>query len=126
MSLNETPLLHRYWQMIGGTLVEEFVAVQRGRFHGERRIDGIIIKNEIHDIKNQDEVDIAGKDIIVIQVKAKRLSMTLMGQAVFSHELMKKFNPRSIETVALCKKDDSVLRPLLAKYPNITVIIDDK
>jgi hypothetical protein len=39
MSLNnkETPLLHRFWQQVGGTLIEEFYAVERGKNHSERR-----------------------------------------------------------------------------------------
>jgi len=56
-------------------------------------------------------LDLAGKDIIVVQAKANRLGMYLMGQALFSRELMKPFRPASIRTVALCAEDDSVLRP---------------
>lgn len=66
---------------------------------------------------------VAGKDIIVVQVKAQRLGMYLMGQALFSKELMKPFDPKSIRTVALCNKDDSILRPL-AEAHGIEVVID--
>jgi hypothetical protein len=37
---------------------------------------------------------------------------------------MRPFNPASIRTVALCEKDDSVLRPL-AEQHGIEVEIDD-
>jgi hypothetical protein len=50
--------------------------------------------------------------------------MYLMGQALFSRELMKRFTPASIRTVALCGKDDSVLRPLAEQY-GIEVEIDE-
>jgi hypothetical protein len=50
--------------------------------------------------------------------------MYLMGQALSSRELMKPFMPASIRTVALCGKDDSVLRPLAEPY-GIEVEIDD-
>ena len=49
--------------------------------------------------------------------------MYLMGQALFSRELMKPFGPASIRTVALCAKDDSVLRPLAEAF-GIEVEID--
>jgi hypothetical protein len=49
--------------------------------------------------------------------------MYLMGQAR-SRELMKPLRPASIRTVALCAKDDSVLRPLAEEY-SIEVVIDE-
>jgi hypothetical protein len=49
--------------------------------------------------------------------------MYLMGQALFSRDLMRPFLPRSIRTVALCNQDDSVLRPL-AEAHGIEVVID--
>ena len=50
-------------------------------------------------------------------------SMYLMGQAFFSAQLIHRFNPRSVVSVALCSQDDSVLRPLIEQYPNMKVII---
>jgi hypothetical protein len=67
---------------------------------------------------------VAGRDIIVVQVKRPRLGMSLMEQALFSRELMKPFMPASIRTVALCGRDDSVMRPLAERY-GIEVEIDD-
>ena len=64
-----------------------------------------------------------GKDIVVIQAKAMRLGMYLMGQAVFSAELMKRFEPRSVRSVILCTKDDALLRPLLAPFPDVEVVV---
>ena len=123
MSKHETPLTRRYWKSVGGTLIEEFPAVKRSKTHGPRLIDGMIVLGEETKIAKAADVDVSVKDIIVIQTKAKRLGMYLMGQAVFSMELMKKFNPRSIKSVAICTKGDDVLEPLLQSYPNVEVVI---
>lgn len=49
-----------------------------------------------------------------------------MGQTLFSMELMRRFNPRSMKSVALCSQDDEILRPLLEKYPDMQVVICPK
>jgi hypothetical protein len=112
-----------YWQQVGGTLVEKFCAVRRGEDCSNRLIDGIIIKGGEPRIAKGSEVDLAGKDIVVVQAKAKRLGMYLMGQALSSAELLKRFNPRSIESVAIVTKDDAVLRPLFEKHQGMHVVV---
>jgi hypothetical protein len=87
-------------------------------------LDGVIILGAEHRIAKQHEVSIEGKDIIVIQAKAKRLGMYLMGQAFYSAELMRKFNPRKIRSVALCMKDDSELREIFLRHPEMEIVID--
>ncbi len=124
MSKRETPMTLRYWEKVGGTIVEEFSAIPRGQDHGARILDAVIIPDGPKMRAKKSEVEIEGKDIIVVQTKAKRLGMYLMGQVVFSAELMKRYNPRSIKSVALCKKGDSVLEPLLEAYENVEVVID--
>lgn len=126
MSKHETPMTRLYWQQVGGTLIEEFMAVERSITCGRRLLDGVIIQGSEFRIARQSEVSIEGKDIIVIQTKASRLGMYLMGQALFSAELMKRFNPRSIKSVALCNQDDEVLRPLLEQHLNMQVVICPK
>lgn len=123
MSKYETPMTRWYWQQVGGTLVEEFCAVLRSSTCGVRLIDGIIIKEGPGRIARRSEVSIEGKDIIVIQAKADRLGMNLMGQAFFSTELMKTFNPRSIEAVALVLKDDAVLGPIFEGLTGMHVVV---
>jgi hypothetical protein len=50
--------------------------------------------------------------------------MYLMEQTLFSEQLLRKIhNPKSVLSVALCTKDDEVLRPMLEKYPNMKVVI---
>ncbi|HWP91553.1 MAG TPA: hypothetical protein VNN20_05085 [Thermodesulfobacteriota bacterium] len=126
MSKKETPLIRAYWNKVGGTLVEEFLVVKKTNTNSPRYIDGIIIPDGEHRIAKQREVVIKGKDIICVQAKTKRLGMYLMGQTLFSYFLLQKyFKPRSILSVALCTCDDSVLRPLLERYPYAKVEIID-
>lgn len=125
MSKRETPLTRRYWKSVGGTLVEEFPAVIGSKTNGRRLMDGVIILNEETRIAKANEVEIEGKDIIVIQTKANRLGMYLMGQSLFSKELMLKFKPKSIRTVAICVKDDSVMRELTDKYEIEVVVYEN-
>jgi len=49
--------------------------------------------------------------------------MPLMGQAFFSAKLLERFGPASIHSVALCLKDDPILRPLLEAYPAFEVVV---
>ena len=49
--------------------------------------------------------------------------MYLMGQTLFSKQLMEQFKPRTILSIALCTKDDIILRPLLEKHDGNKVII---
>ena len=116
MSKHETPLTRRYWDEVGGTLVEEFPAVLRGSGNAQRLLDGVIIVGEPKRIAKPSEVSIKGKDIIVLQTKANRLGMNLMGQAIVSKRLMEKFEPKSIRSVAICTEGDSVLEIHLAEY----------
>ena len=116
MSKHETPLTRRYWDEVGGTLVEEFPAVLRGSGNAQRLIDGVIIVGKPKKIARPSEISIEGKDIIVLQTKANRLGMNLMGQAIVSKKLMEKFEPKSIRSIAICSEGDSVLEQFLADY----------
>ena len=126
MSKRETPLTRKYWESIGGTLIEEFPAVSRGDSNSRRLLDGVVILGEENRIAKASEVDIEGKDIVVIQTKVNRLGMYLMGQAFFSRELMKTFKPKSIKTVAICGKDDTVMRDLCKEFDIEVVVYDVK
>lgn len=46
MSKNETWMTRWYWNQVGGTLVEEFLAVRRTETCGQRLIDGVIIRGD--------------------------------------------------------------------------------
>jgi hypothetical protein len=123
MSKLETPMTRWYWQQVGGTLIEEFCAVPRSSSCSVRLLDGVIIRGGEFHMARQSEVSIEGQDIIVIQAKFRRLGMYLMGQAFFSAQLMHRFRPHSVESVALVTKDDDVLRPLFEQYPGMHVVV---
>jgi len=124
MSKNETPLTRRYWQERGGTLIEEFLAVRKNSSQARRLLDGLIILDGPNILSKSHEVDIFGKAIVIVQTKAQRLGMYLLGQALFSWHLMEPFQPRSIETVAVCTKGDATLEPLAEQYGVKVVIYD--
>jgi len=124
MSKHEIPMVRWYWTQVGGTLIEEFCAVRSSNKNGPRYMDAIIIEGGDRKIlKKIDIADIKGKDIILVQAKTRRLNLPLLGQAFFSAKLMKRFKPRSIESVALCSKNDEVLRPMFESYPNMKVVV---
>ena len=126
MSKHETHLTRRYWEAIGGTLVEEFPAVARNKENAQRLLDGVVILGEKTQISKAHEVNIQDKDIVVIQTKANRLGMNLLGQAVFSAELMRAHKPKSIKSVAICVLGDSVLEPLAHKFGIEIVVYGEK
>jgi hypothetical protein len=120
----EPLMVDRYWKRTGGTLITEFPMVRRSPSCGARWADGLIIlggKPNRLEGEEKRNVDVAGKDVIVIQASNGRLGMYVMGQGVFSAELMKQFKPKSIKSVILCTEDDTALRPLLAPFHNIEV-----
>ena len=128
MSTNETPLTHRYWKRKGGTLLEEYCVVRSRPGVSPRWVDGIIILGGEHRIgskKEHESLDLNGQDLIVVQTKTGRLGMYLLGQALFSRELVREHcRPRSVRTVALCGRDDDVLHPI-AEYFGIEVTVDE-
>ena len=112
-----------YWEKIGGLLIEEFPVVASKPGRGKRHLDGLIILGEPKSISASKNFDITGKDVIVIQAKAKRLGMYLMGQCLFSRDLVLQLGANTVRSVALCTKDDSVLRPLLEAHVGCEVVV---
>ncbi len=128
MSKHETWRTRQYWRDTGGLLIEEFYVIRNSKKNntGCRRIDGVIVLGEKKRIANTPHYDLQGKDIIVIQTKATRLGMSLMGQAFFSRELIKRFNPNSIRVVAICKQSDLEMEKLCSEHNIKVVVIPDK
>jgi hypothetical protein len=50
MSKLETPMTRRYWERVGGTLLEEYPVVPRSRGIGRRVVDAVIIVGGDHRI----------------------------------------------------------------------------
>jgi hypothetical protein len=119
-------MTRRYWERVGGTLLEEYIVVRRRPGVGQRVVDAVIIVDGAHRIASPKEsISLDGHDLIVVQTKASRLGMYLMGQAFFSRELIKACAaPRSVRTVALCSADDAVLRPIAERF-GIDIVVDD-
>ena len=125
MSKLETPMIERYWKRTGGTLICEFQLVPRGQGHGRRLVDAVILPDLPLARAHWRNVSLGGLDVILVQAKAHRLGMYLMGQAIFSAELLKRgFAPGKVRSVILCSKDDLVLREYLKPYPEVEVEID--
>ena len=125
MSKHETPMTEWYWREVlkKGTLIKEYVAIERAEdgSNGSRFMDGLVIMDGPFKISDDVTRGIAGKDVVVIQSKNKRLGMYLMGQALFSRELILKKKPKSVRSVAVCRKDDKIMRELLKAHPEIEV-----
>lgn len=127
MSKHETWRTRKYWNSIGGLLIEEFTAIFSDAKNeiGKRLIDGIIVLDEPRRIQNGGKFDFTGKDIIVLQTKKERLGMYLMGQAFFSKEIMKRYNPNSIKTVAICGKRDREMEVICSRFGIEVVVINE-
>jgi hypothetical protein len=125
MSKNETPMTRWFWRKVlkRGTLIEEYVAVEEAAdgSNAPRYMDGLVILDGPFEISNDVRRDIAEKDVVVIQSKNKRLGMYLMGQTLFSRDLILAKGAKSVRSVAVCRKDDKVMRPLLLAHKNIEV-----
>ena len=72
MSKLETPMIRWYWEQIGGTLIEEFLAVRRSERTGQRLIDAVILPHEPTQMLHWRDISIEGKDVICIQAKRGR------------------------------------------------------
>lgn len=122
MSKHETPLTRRFWNG-RGTLVLEFLAVSTGPGRGKRLIDGVILPDGPDEEAHWRQVDLRGRDVVCVQTKKSRLGMYLLGQALFSKELLLRHcGARSVRTVAICTKDDDVLRPIAEAW-GIEVVV---
>ena len=127
MSKHETPMTEWYWRKVlkQGTLIKEYVAVERAEdgSNARRLMDGLVIMSGPFEISDDVHQNIAGKDVVIIQSKNKRLGMYLMGQALFSRQLILKKKPKSVRSVALCREDDKEMHALLLAHPGMEVYI---
>jgi hypothetical protein len=92
---------------------------------GARRLDGLVLVDQPFRLGSRsDAPEPAGQRLVVIQTKASRLGMNVLGQALFSAVILRAARPREIRTIALCTADDEVLRPLAERY-GIEVVVDN-
>jgi hypothetical protein len=128
MSKHETPLTRAYWETVGGTLYEEFLAVEEIHdVRQNRRLDGVIVLNgngRPRIASRGEHVSLNDRDVIVVQTKVGRLNWFHMGQGLLSPELIRRrWQPASLRSVLLCTADDPMLSPLLKSYPEIELRI---
>lgn len=122
MSKHETWRTRKYWKRVGGTLIEEYLAVKQSDSQSKRLIDGIIILNGETKISEDRDASLKDKDVIVIQTKRSVLGMSLLGQSYFSKFLISSQKPRSIKLVAICGKNDTLLSSIAASH-DIEVVV---
>jgi hypothetical protein len=125
MSKRETPMTLWYWHEVGGTLFEEFLAVPAAPGQGRRVLDAVILLGgERRRMPIGSTANLDDRDIVIVQTKFARLGMSLMGQTLFSRDLVKRVSrPRSIRSVALCRASDNILQALLEKYGGCEVVV---
>lgn len=131
MSKHETPMTEWYWRTLNegkGLLIREFPAVEggKGRAEGKRHIDGVIIcgkKKGNRKGRKEDRTKVRGKKVIVIQSKAKRLGMYLIGQTIVSRELMKALGAKVVLSVAVHRKDDPLMRNVLESFRKCQAVV---
>jgi hypothetical protein len=116
-------MIRRYWKQVDGTLVEEYPLVRRSATCARRLVDAVILPKQPTRVANAVDVSLKGQDVIVVQAKAARLGLSLLGQTYFSAQLVKRLRPASVRAGALCREDDSVVRPLLERYPGMKVVV---
>lgn len=118
-------MTRRLWEEIGGTLFEEYLAVRPSHAQGARRLDGLVLPDGPFRLGIRGATpELSGQRLVVIQTKASRLGMNVLGQALFSAEILRAARPREVRTIALCTADDEILRPLAQRY-GIEVVVDN-
>ena len=131
MSKHETPMTRWYWRTVNqrqGLLIEEFPAVKRDGTTGKnkRHIDGVIVLGENAERRGPHKGDrelVKGKRVIVIQSKARRLGMSLIGQVVVSRELLKDLKAKVVKSVGVCREDDQILRAVLGRFKKCEAVV---
>jgi hypothetical protein len=131
MSKHETPMTRWYWRTVNkrqGLLIEEFPAVKRDGTTGKnkRHIDGVIVlgqKAERRGPLKGDRELVKGKEVIVIQSKARRLGMGLIGQVVVSRELLKDLKAKVVKSVGVCRQDDQLLHKVLRRFKKCEAVV---
>jgi len=123
-----------YWRTVNkrqGLLIEEFPAVKRDGTAGKnkRHIDGVIVLGEKAErrgpLKGDREL-VKGKEVIVIQSKARRLGMGLIGQVVVSRELLKDLKAKVVKSVGVCRQDDQLLHKVLRRFKKCEAVVNNR
>ena len=125
LSKHETPLTRWFWQQIGGELIEEYCLISRGPMGSGRWTDGVVLPDRPTRRGQVGGTSSIGQErAIVVQTKPGRLTLSLMGQAYFAAQLLRKKWPEAlVEAVALCTGADSVLVELFEQEAGCRVVL---
>lgn len=129
MSSREDPLVENYWtkyypeRQRKGLLILNYTIEHPPKSdpnprYSKRSIDGIILPDEPWGkmkCREMPRSKLAGKQVVVIQAKAHRLGMCLMGQAVFSPNLFTRYGAIPVKNVAIRGMSDENLKPLFTR-----------
>src|SRR5262245_60824413 len=117
-----------FWRTeCNGAFIREYTLVKKGPNCQRRCADAIILPDEPHGKATfSDYPSLAGRNVVVVQTKAERLGMYLMGQAVFSARLIQAQGTASVRSILLCIEGDTALLPLLAPFPELEVWLSDR
>ena len=128
MSKRGTPMTEAFWQQHArGAYIPEYCIVRRAGDCGGRYVDALILPDEPHGrARFADYATLTGRNVIVVQTKAARMGMYLMGQALFSARLALARGAKSVRAILLCTAPDSVLLPLLKDFPEVEVWVCDE
>ena len=128
MSKRETPMTEAFWQEHArGAYIPEYCIVGRTADCGGRYVDALILPDEPHGrARFADYATLTDRNVIVVQTKASRMGMYLMGQALFSARLALACGAKSVRAILLCTAPDSVLLPLLKDFPEVEVWVYDE
>ncbi len=112
-------MVRAWWESTGGRICEEYPLTPTipGR-QARRRVDALIAPYKPSvwvDWREFGPID--GEDIVVVQAKASRLAMPLLGQAMFSPRLAPRYlGPASVRSVLLCTASDEDLAPFAIEH----------
>lgn len=109
-------------------MIEEFPAVKRDGANSKkkRHIDGVILlgqKAERRGPRKRDRELVRGKRVIVIQSKARRLGISLIGQVVVSRELLTDLKAKVVKSVGVCREDDLLLHKVLRRFKKCEAVV---
>lgn len=122
----EMPMILKYWEQEGGTLLTEFRMVNKTTRSEVRRADAVIVKRRPTTPPRPGRTSQAGNQGSRHHRRSGQSTAAgdvLLGQALFSAALMKRLQPRSIRSVALCTRGDDTLEELLAAFPHLDVVV---
>jgi len=122
-------MIQRWWASSGiaGVLAEEYPVVRRQPPIQVRRLDAIVILDGGSPGRVIDRTDVPslrGRDVVVVQCKASKLSEGLCGQAMGSILLAERHEPASVRSVLICAQDDPDLRPIVEAHGVEVVVVD--